>query len=84
MKKASFMIAGLLLVGGCQDIDSDLTEEQAKAIVMKHHGGTVEIISVTKEWNKYIVSWENEENCEWGKDTVNSKGKIEKGETSIC
>lgn len=61
------MVASLLLVGGCQGINSDLTEEQAKAIVMKHHGNTVEIISVTKEWNKYIVSWENEGNCEWGK-----------------
>ncbi|MCA0149529.1 MULTISPECIES: hypothetical protein [Rossellomorea] len=84
MKKASFIITGLLLIVGCQGIDSNLTEEQAKAIVMKHHGGTVEIISVTKECNKCIVSWENEENCEWGKDTVNSKGEIEKGETSIC
>jgi hypothetical protein len=51
---------------------------------MEHHSGKVEIISVTKERNKYIVSWEKEDNCEWGKDTVNKKGEIEKEEPSIC
>jgi uncharacterized protein YcfL len=83
MKKRVFMLTSLLLIG-CQGIESDLMEEQAKAIVMEHHSGTVEIISVTKERNKYIVSWEKEDNCEWGKDTVNKKGEIEKEEPSIC
>ncbi|MBW3112328.1 hypothetical protein KYJ26_10830 [Bacillus sp. MCCB 382] len=83
MKRAAILFGGLLLVG-CNDIESQVTEEQAKAIVMDHHGGTVEIVSVTKEWNKYIVAWENESNCEWGTDTVNKKGEVERRETAIC
>ncbi|MDX8342457.1 hypothetical protein [Rossellomorea sp. YZS02] len=83
MKRTAIMFAGLLLVG-CQDIESDMTEEQAKAFVLEHHGGTVEIVSVTKEWNKYIVAWENESNCEWGTDTVNKKGEVETQGRAIC
>ncbi|MBN8192969.1 hypothetical protein JI667_12530 [Bacillus sp. NTK074B] len=83
MKRTSLMFAGLLLVG-CQGIESEMTEEQAKAVVLEHHGGTVEIVSVTKEWNKYIVAWENEEDCETGIDTVNKKGEVETQGRAIC
>ncbi|PFA63062.1 hypothetical protein CN378_18685 [Bacillus sp. AFS015802] len=83
MKRTIFTFSSLLLVG-CQGIESDLTEDQAIAIVMEHHSGKVEIVSVTKEWNKYIVAWENEENCEWGTDSVNEKGEVENEETAIC
>jgi hypothetical protein len=56
----------------------------AKALVMKHHSGAVENVSVKKERNKYIVAWENEDNCEWGTDSVNKNGEVENLETAIC
>ncbi|MHA7136756.1 hypothetical protein ACRTEV_05725 [Rossellomorea arthrocnemi] len=54
---------------------------------MEHHTkhiGEVEILSVTTEFNKYIITWENKDNCESGTDSVNKKGEIKNLGTSIC
>jgi hypothetical protein len=75
-----------ILLSGC-NIDSKITEEQAKSIVIDFHTkqiGEVEIISVTTKFNKYIIEWENKENCEQGTDSVNSSGKIKNIESFIC
>lgn len=89
MKKIT-IIAFLLLVSilsGCNSINSKITEEQAKQIVLEHHTkeiGEVEIISATTKFNKYIIEWENKENCEKGTDSVNKNGEIKMIEASIC
>ncbi len=75
-----------IILNGCS-IESKITEEQAKAIVIDYHTkqiGNVEIISVTTKFNKYIIEWENKENCEEGTDSVDSSGEIKSIESSIC
>ncbi|MCA1060458.1 hypothetical protein LCL96_16085 [Rossellomorea aquimaris] len=83
MNKSSFIFASLLLTS-CQSSENHLTEEQASNIIIEHHGGTVEIVSVTKEWNKYIVAWETEDKCERGIDSVNKNGEIKNLGSAIC
>jgi len=65
-----------------------ISEEQAKAIVLKNHTkniGKVEIISVSHKDNEYLVMWENQENCEHGTDYVDDKnGDIKRTKTTIC
>lgn len=89
MRKAIVIFVLLLtfLLSGCNSIDSKITEEQAKSIVVKHHTkqiGEIDIISVTTKFNKYIIKWENKKNCETGTDSVNKKGEIKMIEASIC
>ncbi|QGQ45331.1 hypothetical protein [Metabacillus sediminilitoris] len=88
MKKIVIILLTMvsILLNGC-NIESKITEEQAKSIVKDYHNkliGEVEIISVTTKFNKYIIEWENKENCEQGTDSVNSSGKIKNIESSIC
>ncbi|MGN7175894.1 hypothetical protein BK139_07675 [Paenibacillus sp. FSL R5-0490] len=81
-----FITMTSIIVNGCS-IESKITEEQAKAIVIDYHTkqiGNVEIISVTAKFNKYIIEWENKENCEQGTDRVDSNGEIKNIESSIC
>lgn len=78
-----------LVIGACDDTSkSNLSEEQATAIVIDSHAGNignVEIISVNLEENKYIVKWENKENCESGTEFIDAEtGEAIKGEVSIC
>lgn len=75
------------ILSGCNSSNTKITEEQAKAIVIEHHTnqiGKVEIVSVTTKFNKYIIEWENKENCEEGTDTVNKKGEVTMVDASIC
>lgn len=86
MKKVVITLMTMVLLSGC-NIESKITEEQAKSIVIDFHTkqiGVVEIISVTTKFNKYIIEWENKENCKQGTDSVNSSGKIKNIESSIC
>jgi hypothetical protein len=89
MKKIILIFASIFfcIVSGCQGIEFVVTEEQAKSIVVEHHTkhiGEVKILSVTTEFNKYIITWENKDNCESGTDSVNKKGEIKNLGTSIC
>lgn len=75
------------MVSGCNNVNSKVTEEQAKSIVVEHHTkdiGEVEIISITTKYNTYIIEWENKGNCEKGTDSVNKKGDFKMIEASIC
>lgn len=91
MKKILLISAILLnlVIGACDGTSkSNLSEEQATAIVIDSHAGNignVEIISVNLEENKYIVKWENKENCESGTEYIDAEtGEVIKGEVSIC
>lgn len=89
MKKIAILLLLLwsFILSGCNSIDSKITTEQAKSIVVAHHTkhiGEVEIISVTTKFNKYIIEWENKGNCKKGIDSVNKKGEIKMIEASIC
>ncbi|MBB6451653.1 hypothetical protein HNQ94_000074 [Salirhabdus euzebyi] len=71
----------------CSSIESVLSEEEAKSIVVEHRTaefGVVEIKSVTTKFNKYIIEWENKENCEHGTDIVNKNGEVKTEEYNIC
>lgn len=54
MKKTAVILVLLcFILSGCNNIDSKITEEQAKSMVVEHHTkhiGKVEIISVTTEF----------------------------------
>jgi uncharacterized protein YcfL len=87
MKKITIVLLLSLILSGCNNIESKISEEQAKQIVLEHHTkeiGEVEIISVTTKFNKYIIEWENKENCEKGTDSVNKNGELKMIEASIC
>ncbi|RLQ94617.1 hypothetical protein [Falsibacillus albus] len=65
MKRKLFIFSILLLLlnSGCSVFaERTISKEQAKSIVLKRHSGSigeVHIISITHEWNAYIVKWEN-------------------------
>ncbi|WP_433744470.1 hypothetical protein [Falsibacillus pallidus] len=89
MKRFVLSLSLVLIVSGCNSFSNPkVTEEEAKSIVMNDHSkhiGTVEIISVSHRGHKYIVKWENKDNCENGTDYVDDQsGKIKNGITSIC
>lgn len=76
-------------MSGCSTFSKpNISEEQAKSIVLENHTkhiGKVEIKSVSHKGDKYVVKWENKENCEHGTDYIDDEnGKILKGETTIC
>lgn len=86
-----FVLLFTFILGACNNINSNtpkVTEEEAKQIVLEHHTKEirkVEIISVSRESDIYIIEWENDENCEKGTDSVsNEDGEIEMIEASIC
>lgn len=79
----------ILIMTGCSNFSTpEISEDEVKSIVLKEHTkhiGKVEIISVIHKGNKYLVKWENKENCENGTDYVHDQtGEITKGEVSIC
>lgn len=78
----------LITANGCAGSNPKIMEEQAKSMIIEHHNnniGEVEIISVTHKNKKYIIEWENKENCENGIDNVNDQnGDIKMVEASIC
>jgi uncharacterized membrane protein YkoI len=79
----------ILVMNGCNHLSKPkISEEQAKSIVLESHTkhiGKVEIKSVSHKGNKYIVKWQNKENCENGTDYIDDEnGKMLKGETTIC
>jgi PBP1b-binding outer membrane lipoprotein LpoB len=87
MKIITIVLLLSLILSGCNNIESKISEEQAKQIVLEHYTkeiGEVEIISVTTKFNKYIIEWENKENCEKGTDSVNKNGELKMIEASIC
>ena len=86
--KSIVLITFFLILSGCSQSDSEITEAEAEAIVEQRHAnsfGTVEILAVSYEGGQYVVEWESEGNCEWGVDYVNGQsGEIEMGERTIC
>jgi len=81
----------VVILSGCMNMNSnvaEISEAEAKQIVLGSHTqdiGEVEIISVTTKSNKYIIEWENKENCENGTDSISMKsGEIKMIEASIC
>lgn len=84
--KIIIALLNLLLIG-CNSLEDKISEGQAKVMVIDHHEndiGKVEIVDVTIKFNKYIIEWENKQNCENGIDSVNKKGEITMIEASIC
>ncbi len=87
MRKVIFVILLTFVLSSCNNIESTISEKQAKSIVVIHHTkhiGEVEIKLVSIKFNKYIIQWENQENCEKGTDSVNKKAEIKMIEASIC
>ncbi|MFW0778783.1 membrane lipoprotein lipid attachment site-containing protein [Rossellomorea marisflavi] len=88
MKKIVVALSLILVLGGCNSIQPNISEKEVRSIVMKEHEnsiGEVEIISVQHNWREYIVEWENTENCEAGTDYIHdATGKVKKSEVSIC
>jgi uncharacterized membrane protein YkoI len=91
MKKNWFIISvvfSLCITTGCQNSSPKITAEEAEEIVIKNHTrdiGEVEIISLIHKRGKYILEWENSDNCEDGTDQIDDQsGEFIKGETSIC
>lgn len=79
----------ILVMSGCNKFsEPQITEEEAKSMVIKDHTkhiGKVEIISISHKGNEYIVKWKNKENCENGTDYVNDQnGEITNGVATIC
>ncbi|WNB92990.1 PepSY domain-containing protein [Bacillus sp. NEB1478] len=88
MNKIVLILLLIFAASGCDLSKSKISEEQARAIVVKHHYnniGKIKIISVNHENGEYQIKWDNKENCESGTYYVDDKsGKIIKGEASIC
>lgn len=89
MKKTLLaLVLGAVILTACTHPDPQITEEQVKEIIMKMHAATtdeVKIISVTHKRGKYIVEWENKENCESGTDHINDQdGSTIRGEVTFC
>ena len=89
MKKLLVLFVGaIFLLSGCSNPEAKISETEAIESVIdfhQRHIGKVELISVNHDDGRYLVEWENEENCEYGKDYVDDQnGEIEMGETTIC
>ncbi|QGS68771.1 hypothetical protein CV093_10710 [Oceanobacillus sp. 143] len=78
----------LFIANGCENSSLKITEEEVEARVIEDHTGEigeVKIISVSHKRGKYIVEWENRENCENRVDQIDDQnGDFIKGETTIC
>ncbi|WP_156290117.1 PepSY domain-containing protein [Oceanobacillus salinisoli] len=70
----------LFISNGCKSVSPKITEAEAESIVIEQHSGDigeVKIISVNHKWGKYIVEWENYDNCESGMEHIDDQnGKI--------
>lgn len=91
MRKITLMCFLLLSIGvssGCIESDAtnaEITEEEAKQIVLKEHkrdDNELEFTSVESEEDKYIIQWEIEP-IQKGKDSVDKKtGDLKEIESS--
>jgi uncharacterized membrane protein YkoI len=88
MKRIVTFVLLIFVVSGCLNSKPNISEEQAKSIVLKQHSGNigkVETISVDHDNDEYKIKWNNKENCESGIDYIDDEnGEIKKGEASIC
>lgn len=66
-----------LIVSGCGKLlEPKISEEEAKSIVLEEYSddfGEVTILSVSYKEIKYIIEWENKENCEEGTDYIDDQ-----------
>ncbi len=78
-----FLMCSILVIG-CSS-DQPVTENQAKQLVVDEHdrsGGTVDIVSISTEEDKYIIAWEIDPISE-GKDSVDKEtGQLKMIESS--
>ncbi|MUK87887.1 hypothetical protein GMD78_05675 [Ornithinibacillus sp. L9] len=78
----------LLVLGGCGQSEPIISQEEAKSIVIESRSGEIgeiTIISVNHKRGKYIIEWENEDNCESGTEHIDDQnGEVIKGEVTIC
>lgn len=77
MRKIGLIFLSLIfiLTACTHSTNKEITEEEAKEIVINCHAGDVgdiDIVSVVTESDKYIVKWENEP-LEEGVDSINKK-----------
>lgn len=89
VKKLPVLLGGAALVlSGCFNTEAKINEAQAVEIVLDEHEGPigkVQLVSVEHTKGRYVVEWENEANCAFGKDFVDDQsGEIEMGEMTIC
>ncbi|MCF6138299.1 hypothetical protein [Pseudalkalibacillus berkeleyi] len=87
MKKIGFSILFVFILfisNGCENSDSKISIEEVESIVIERHPGG-KIIEVNHKRGKYVVEWENIENCESGIDHIDDQsGKFIKSIHSIC
>ncbi|KIL52769.1 putative periplasmic lipoprotein [Jeotgalibacillus campisalis] len=92
MKQATVLTISLviiLILSGCNSFsDPKISEDEAKRIVIENSTitiGKVEIQSISREWNKYVIRWENKDNCESGTDYVHiQSGELTEESRAIC
>ncbi|EDL62997.1 hypothetical protein [Bacillus sp. SG-1] len=84
----TLIILPLIVLTACANPAPKITQKQAESIVIESNTSTigeVTITSVNHKRGKYIIIWENEENCESGSVQVDDQhGGILKAETTIC
>ncbi|WP_066185674.1 MULTISPECIES: hypothetical protein [Gracilibacillus] len=68
--------------------EPEISKEEAVNTVIEEHmsnTGEIKILSIQKRWGNYIVEWENKQNCEKGKNTIDGiNAEIRKGKVSVC
>lgn len=90
MKKIAYfsIVLLILMLTACGNMEPEISQEKAESVVVEFHSGEIgeiKITSVTHKSGKYIIEWENEEDCASGIDHVDDQnGEIVKGKTSIC
>ncbi|WP_407268576.1 hypothetical protein [Radiobacillus sp. PE A8.2] len=82
------LVAVSLTLGACNQPAPKISQEQAEEIILNRHAGEIGVVKISEvshKRGKYIIEWENEENCESGTEHVDDQnGEIIKGEVSIC
>lgn len=87
MRKILIMfLSSFFILSACSNSTNiEITEEEAKEIVINCHSsdiGEIDIVSVVTKPNKFIIIWENEP-LEEGVDSINKKtGKLKTIESS--
>lgn len=75
-----------LALTGCSNIEDKISEDEAKELVIEKRSGNVgrvEILSIEKKRDSYIIEWINEENMEKGIDEVDKNKEIKDLELEI-
>ncbi len=84
----SLFVLLLIFLGACESSAHTISKEEVKSIVVEQNSGSIgeiKIISVRHTRGKYIVEWENKQNCERGTQYIDDQsGEITKGKVSIC